>query len=50
MINAAIAAVFVIVLGIQIYQIFQLNDRITQMRVQENQASILKLKYQSYPI
>jgi hypothetical protein len=36
---AAIVAVLVIILGIQAYMIFQLNDRLKQLSGQENQAS-----------
>jgi HSP20 family protein len=45
----AIAAVLVIVLGIQTYLIFQLNHRISQMRAQENQAGIPQIKIPKLP-
>ena len=46
----ALAAVLVIILGIQAYMIFQLNDRLKQFTGQENLVGSPQLKYQSYPI
>ncbi|MDD5323199.1 MAG: Hsp20/alpha crystallin family protein [Methylococcales bacterium] len=45
----AIAAVLVIVLGIQAYMIFQLNDRLQQLGGQENQAGSPQLKIPKLP-
>jgi HSP20 family protein len=46
---AAIAAVLVIILGIQAYMIFQLNDRLKQLSGQENQASSPQIKTPKLP-
>ncbi len=45
----AIAAVLVIILGIQAYMIFQLNDRLEQLNGQENVASSPQLKIPTLP-
>jgi HSP20 family protein len=45
----ALAAVLVIILGIQAYMIFQLNDRLNQLSGQENQAGSPQLKIPTLP-
>ena len=45
----AIAAVLVIVLGIQSYMMFQLNDRLNQLSGQENQAGSHRIKTPKLP-
>jgi hypothetical protein len=45
----AIAAVLVIVLGIQFYIMFRLNDRLNQLSGQENQADSPQIKIPKLP-
>ena len=45
----ALAAVLVIILGIQAYMIFQLNDRLNQLNGQENLAGSPQLKIPKLP-
>ena len=45
----AIAAVLVIVLGIQSYIMFRLNDRLNQLSGQENQAGSPQIKIPKLP-
>ncbi|MDD1624061.1 MAG: hypothetical protein LUO94_04795 [Methylococcaceae bacterium] len=46
----AIAAVLVIVLGIQFYIMFRLNDRLKQLWAGKSRRQALKSKYRNYPI
>lgn len=46
---AAIAAALVVVLGIQAYMTFRLNDRLNQLSVQYNQASNSQVKTPNLP-
>ena len=45
----ALAAVLVIILGIQAYMIFQLNDRLNQLSGEENQAGSPQIKIPKLP-
>lgn len=45
----ALAAILVIILGIQAYMIFQLNDRLNQLSGEENQAGSPQIKIPKLP-